>query len=114
MVQTFQQSSYQPKRDPYAFVKLPDLPPLPDLDTTPSFSEVHLAMHPELKEQQITRSRRHPSLPKVFKYGGHHAVHRLHTFIFSAQELGVLPQQWKDANIVTIFKKKGDKSDCGT
>ena len=34
-------------------------------------------------------------------------------FICSAWEAEVLPQQWKDANIVTIFKKKGDRADCG-
>ena len=26
---------------------------------------------------------------------------------------GKLPQQWKDATIVTTYKRKGDKSDCG-
>jgi len=99
--------------DPNILDKLPDLPPIPDLDITASFSEVY-------RPTQSLKNNKSPGpdgIPReVFKYGGHHAVHRLHKFICSAWEAEVLPQQWKewkDANIVTIFKKKGDKSDCG-
>ena len=28
-------------------------------------------------------------------------------------ELQQLPQQWKDANIITISKRKGDRAECG-
>jgi len=51
---------------------------------------------------------------EVFKHGGHH-LHRLHQFIYRAWTTGKLPQQWKDATIVTIYmyKKKEDRQVCG-
>jgi len=62
------------------------------------------------------------SLPaEVFKHGGYHLLHRSwwefqhyhHRFITSAWSLGCVPQQWKDTNIVTVYKRKGDKALCG-
>jgi len=49
----------------------------------------------------------------VLKYGGYCLLRRLHRFIATAWSSGKLPQQWKDASIVTIYKRKGDKSVCG-
>jgi len=49
----------------------------------------------------------------VFKHGGYLLKHRLHRFITSTWSSGCVPQQWKDANIVTIYKCKGDKAMCG-
>jgi len=46
----------------------------------------------------------------VLKYGGYCLLRRLHHFIVTS---GKLPQQWKDASIVTIYKRKDDKSVCG-
>jgi len=40
-------------------------------------------------------------------------IHRLHQFIHRAWTTGKLPQQRKDATIVTIYKKKGDRQVCG-
>ena len=52
---------------------------------------------------------------EVFKHGGYHILHRLHRFITSAWSSGCvyIPQQWKDANIVTVYKRKCDKALCG-
>jgi len=50
---------------------------------------------------------------EVFKHGGYLLKHRLHRFITSTWSSGCVPQQWKDANIVTIYKHKGDKAICG-
>ena len=50
---------------------------------------------------------------EIFKYGGYHLTHRLHRFINRAWTTGKLPQQWKDANIVTVYKRKGDRQICG-
>ncbi|KAI0217907.1 putative aarF domain-containing protein kinase 5 [Lamellibrachia satsuma] len=49
---------------------------------------------------------------EVWKHGGDNLSNRLHQLITKAWEEGSVPQAWKDASIVTIYKK-GDRTDCG-
>ena len=49
---------------------------------------------------------------EVWKHGGENLSNRLHQLITKAWEEGSVPQAWKDASIVTIYKK-GDRTDCG-
>ena len=49
---------------------------------------------------------------EVWKHGGGNLFSRLHQLITNAWEVGSVPQAWKDASIVTIYKK-GDRTDCG-
>ena len=49
---------------------------------------------------------------EVWKHGRDHLFSRLHQLITNAWVMGSVPQAWKDANIVTIYKK-GDRTDCG-
>ena len=49
---------------------------------------------------------------EVWKHGGDNLFSRLHQLITNAWEMGSVPQAWKDASIVTIYKK-GDRTDCG-
>ena len=49
---------------------------------------------------------------EVWKHGGVNLFSRLHQLITNAWEVGSVPQAWKDASIVTIYKK-GDRTDCG-
>ena len=49
---------------------------------------------------------------EVWKHGGANLFSRLHQLITNAWEVGSVPQAWKDASIVTIYKK-GDRTDCG-
>ena len=49
---------------------------------------------------------------EILKYGGYSLLHRLHRLISTVWISGKVPQQWKDERIVTIYKRKGDKSDC--
>ena len=49
---------------------------------------------------------------EVWKYGGANLSNRLHQWIIKVWEEGNVPQAWKDANIVTIYKK-GDRTECG-
>ena len=49
---------------------------------------------------------------EVWKYVGANLSNRLHRWIIKVWEEGHVPQAWKDANIVTIYKK-GDRSECG-
>ena len=49
---------------------------------------------------------------EVWKHGGDNLFSRLHQLITNAWEVGSVPQAWKDASIVTIYKK-GDRTDSG-
>ena len=49
---------------------------------------------------------------EVWKHGGDNLFSRLHQLITNAWKVGSVPQTWKDASIVTIYKK-GDRTDCG-
>ncbi|KAK2168421.1 hypothetical protein NP493_1225g00001 [Ridgeia piscesae] len=46
------------------------------------------------------------------KHGGDNLFNRLHQLITNAWEVGSIPQAWKDASNLTIYKK-GDRTDCG-
>ena len=48
---------------------------------------------------------------EVWKHGGDNLFSRMHQLITNAWEVGSVPA-WKDASIVTIYKK-GDRTDCG-
>ena len=50
--------------------------------------------------------------PEAYKYGGHQLADHLHQIILKIWDTGNIPQDFRDALIVTIFKK-GEKSDCG-
>ena len=50
---------------------------------------------------------------EVWKHGGDNLFSRLHQLITNAWEVDSVPQAWKDASIVTIYKK-GNRTDCGT
>ena len=49
---------------------------------------------------------------EVWKHGGDNLFSRLHLLITNAWDVGFVPQAWKDASIVTFYKKGGRK-DCG-
>ena len=49
---------------------------------------------------------------EVWKHGGTCMTIKLHDLICKAWDDGSVPQAWKDATIVTIYKK-GDRTDCG-
>ena len=49
---------------------------------------------------------------EAWKHGGDNLFSRLHQLITNAWEVGSVPQAWKGASTVTIYKK-GDRTDCG-
>ena len=49
---------------------------------------------------------------EVFKYGGDELTRRLYQIICQIWEEEDVPQQWKDASIIKLFKK-GDTMECG-
>lgn len=90
--------------------ELPTLPTIQSLDIPPSFSEVHAA----IRALKNNKSPGPDSIPaEILKQGGYLCTRAIHQFISLVWREESIPQQWKDANIVTIFKNKGDKSICG-
>ena len=49
---------------------------------------------------------------EVYQHGGDALLRTLHGLFTKCWELGVLPQDLKDATIVSLYKNKGAKSDC--
>ena len=96
--------------DPFLVNQLPQFPILTDLDTPPAFHEVAKAVK-GLKNNKAAGPDGIPA--EVFKHGGYPLLHRLHYFISAAWGAGELPQQWKDAITVIVYKRKGDRSECG-
>ncbi|CAM4708723.1 unnamed protein product [Leuciscus chuanchicus] len=86
---------------------LPDLPPTMHLDTPPLYSELRQAIA-GLKNNKSVGPDGIPA--EVFKHGGYTLMRRLHLLIQNIWEHGTLPQDWKDANIVVIYKQKGDRA----
>jgi len=83
---------------------IPQCPVIPQLDDPPALHEVEVAVK-VLKNNKATGPDELPT--EVFKHGGHHRIWRLHQFIHRAWTARLLPQQWNNANIVTIYKRKG-------
>ena len=50
--------------------------------------------------------------PDVFKQGGDPIAEELHKLFTAIWEEGVVPQDFKDADIVHLYKNKGDIKDC--
>ena len=73
------------------------------LDEKPTMEEMVRAIN-GLKEGKAPDGDGIPT--KVWKYGRANLSNRLHRWIFKIWEEGHIPQAWKDANIVTIYKKE--------
>jgi len=95
--------------DKDALNSLIDLPPNDDLSEDPSFEEL-------LEAIASTKDNKAPGecgIPgEVWKYGGDRLKQRLFDIIVHIWRTERMPQDWKDANIVPIFKK-GSRKDCG-
>ena len=50
--------------------------------------------------------------PEIFKSGGYALLVRLTNFFQLCWDNGVLPQDLKDANIIHLYKNKGEKTSC--
>ena len=47
---------------------------------------------------------------EVWKYGGQNLLVKLHELIVQIWQEGEVPQAWKDASIVTIFKRATEQN----
>ena len=94
---------------PLALDSLPNLPPIDSLDEPPMLEELQAAI-------MATRENKAPGgcgIPaEVWKYSGTKLTERLYNLIVDIWEHEFMQQDWKDANIVPIFKK-GSRKECG-
>ena len=92
-----------------AINRLPQVDINPDLDTSPTLPEVEKAIH-QLSNGKAPGADAIPA--EVYKHAGPQLRNKLtHLFqIIWAQ--GMVPQDFKDASIVHLFKRKGNKQAC--
>ena len=87
----------------------PDLPVMEELDTPPTREELSKAID-SLACGKAPGSDGIPS--EVLKSGKEALIQPLHELLCLCWEEGYVPQDMRDANIVTLYKNKGDRSDC--
>jgi len=96
--------------DNSAISRLNQHPTRSDLDIPPTEAELTLA----LKLLSNGKAPGADGIPaEVFKKGGHALHHELLVLFQTYWEAGNLPQDFRDATIITHFKRKGDRRDCG-
>jgi hypothetical protein len=95
--------------EPTALERINQRPLVTALDDAPTLKELKLAIA-SLADGKAPGVDGIPS--EIWKHGGATLTNNLFRLIQQAWEEGSVPQEWKDANIVTIFKK-GDRTQCG-
>lgn len=50
---------------------------------------------------------------KLLKYEGEFIIHHLHQLVCLCWDAGCVPQQFKDSSLLTVYKRKSEKSICG-
>ncbi|KAL6464878.1 hypothetical protein MHYP_G00271950 [Metynnis hypsauchen] len=90
--------------------ELPENPQIDDFNQPPTFREVLSAVH-SLKNNKSPGTDKIPA--ELIKQGGYFCTRTLHQYILKIWADENIPQQWRDASIVTIYKCKGDKAICG-
>ena len=80
-----------------------------ELDEPPSFDEVQRAV-------RKTNSHKAPGIDglpaEVYKYGGDQLLEKLTSLFTLCWSKGEVPVDLRDAVIVSLYKNKGEKSDC--
>ncbi|XP_042228725.1 uncharacterized protein LOC121870820 [Homarus americanus] len=84
--------------------------PCTSYDEAPLLQEVEIAIR-GLSNNKSAGSDGIPA--EIYKHGAPHLTKRLHSFLLTIWATKSIPQDWKDANIITINKNKGDKAICG-
>ena len=94
--------------DEIAKDKIMQRPLVPLLDEPPDMNELMSAIR-SVKDGKAPGRDGIPS--EIWKHGGPKMTNCLYKLIHKVWEVQKVPQDWKDASIVPIFKK-GDKKDC--
>ena len=95
--------------DDQALQNIPQRPPIPALDDSPTREETVKAIG-QLQTGKTPGPDGIP--PEIFKMGGPTLTDQLTSLFQALWEKGELPQDFKDANIIHLYKNKGEKSSC--
>ena len=95
---------------PNCLESIPSHPTISELSSAPTLQEVTNAIN-NLKNNKSPGGDGIPA--ELLKYGGQTLNGRLHELIQDMWREEEVPQQWKDAKIVSIYKRKGDRATCG-
>ena len=88
---------------------LPSLPVMEELDDLPTEEELSKA----IDSLACGKAPGKDGIPsEVLKQGKSTLLQPLHKLLCLCWEQGHIPQDMRDANIVTLYKNKGDRSDC--
>ena len=86
------------------------LPEYSCLDVPPTIDEITKAIR-DLKNNKAPGSDGIPA--KIYKHGGNTLLLRFYELFQVVWRDEEAPQEFKDASIVPIYKKKGDRAECG-
>lgn len=92
-----------------ALLNIPQKPVQMELDEIPTLEETTKAIE-QLKSGKAAGINGIP--PDVWKHGGPVLHIKLHELLVCCWEQGKLPHDLRDAIIITLYKNKGEKSDC--
>ena len=96
--------------DPTALEQVPQQPTLNDLDLPPSMDELSKA----LKQTNSGRASGKDCIPaEIYKAAGPRAMEVFLDIIQSIWDQEKMPDDFRDALIVALYKNKGSKADCG-
>ena len=85
------------------------LPTMEELDTEPTLEELRKAID-SLASGKAPGSDGIP--PDLLKHCKTTLLHSLHVLLCQCWQEGAVPQDMRDAKIITLFKNKGERSDC--
>ena len=90
-------------------LRIPQQPVKAELDNPPSFEETTKA----IKQIKCGKAAGVDGIPpEAWKHGGPALHRKLHELFLCCWEQGKLPQDLRDAVIITLYKNKGEKSNC--
>ena len=93
-----------------AIEKTAALPTMEELDTPPSLDELKKAIEKLACDKAPGNDGIPPEILKAGKDSS--LIHHLHDLLLQCWEDGTVPQDMRDSKIITLYKNKGERSDC--
>lgn len=93
-----------------AFENTPPLPAMDELDIPPTIEELGKSIDSLASGKASGSDNIPPEVVKIAKESS--LLEHLHELLLQCWEEGAVPQDMRDAKIITLYKNKGERSDC--